>query len=122
MISYIENFWMDYSASYYRKLKKVDKAPGIDIYFNTSTTMSLNAMVPLIILSHVLNVDFVKMQYMLIPMLIVFLFNWLWVKRNPQKTKVICDRKPKYRWFYYRLYSLSSVVIFLVTIYLTALL
>lgn len=120
MIKWISDFWLDYSASYYNRLKKYDREPVIDIFFHTSSIMSLNINTLLILFFKLINLNFIEKKYLIISTVFVFFMVYMIYNKMDESTKeiLIKNRVPKYRWYFYRIYSLLSIIFFFITIYL----
>lgn len=120
MIKWISDFWLDYSASYYNRLKKYDKEPVIDIFFHTASIMSINVNTLLIVFFKLIKLNFIDKKYLILSTVFVFFMVYVIYNKMDKSTKenLIKNRVPKYKWYYYRTYSLFSIILFFMTIYL----
>jgi|GEM_PF-4658591 len=123
MINSIKEFWMDYYAYYYTRLKRngSDDDAEFEILLSTIITLLLNVNTLLIILLKLFDFNFVEKRYMIVTGIIVFLISMFFYKRmDTSKKEAIRNRIPRYKWYVYQGYSALSLFLFLFVIYLVS--
>ena len=120
IIEFFKNFWLDFFAAYYKRLKKnaAYEIP-ISIVLHVSFTQSVNFNTLLIIICHLfftsIGLNF-TIFFSIIGIFILFNSYYFYSVLSKEQRGAILVRKPRYKPIIYSLYSVFSTVLLVLVV------
>lgn len=120
-IKFIKEFWLDFFAAYYKRLKKnTPNETTISIVLHVSFTQAVNFNTLLVIalsLFYSIRLNFI---ILFLPVVLLCLINsyYFYYKLNEEQRKVILNKTPKYKTIIYDLYDVFSTILFIISLYI----
>ncbi|CAH8284490.1 hypothetical protein EV196_101282 [Mariniflexile fucanivorans] len=120
IIEFFKDFWLDFFAAYYKRLKKnAAYETPISIVLHLSFTQAVNFNTVIVIVLHLFTSIKLNFIILFLPIVLLCLINFYYFyhKLNKKQRKAILNKEPKYKIILYDLYDVFSTILFMLSLY-----